>query len=56
MMRRLLVEALLAVTIVCGGAVAARAAAPGTLRIDLFPTGTATEEHFSLARIVREPN
>ncbi len=27
----------------------------GTLRIDLFHTGTVTEEHFSLARIVREP-
>ena len=55
MMRRLLVEILLGITIVCGGAVAARAATPGTLRIDLFHTGTATEEHFSLARIVREP-
>ena len=35
------------------GAVSAEAV--GTLRIDLFHTGTATTEHFSLARIVLEP-
>ena len=37
------------------GVGAAGADAVGTLRIDLFHTGTAATEHFSLARIVREP-
>ena len=31
------------------------AAAPGTMRLDYYHTGTATEELFSLDRIVMEP-
>ncbi|HWZ85962.1 MAG TPA: IgA Peptidase M64 [Thermoanaerobaculia bacterium] len=37
------------------GAASARAAAPRTLRLDYFHTGNATEEVFSLDRVVLEP-
>ncbi len=33
----------------------AASAAPGTMRVDYYHTGTATEEHFSVDRVVVEP-
>src|SRR5713226_900498 len=34
---------------------AVAAASPPTLRVDYYHTGTATEEHFSLDRVIVEP-
>src|SRR5262249_14242413 len=46
--------AVMALALVCGAGRTAFAAPP-TLRVDYYHTGNATEEHFSLDRVLQEP-
>ena len=46
---------LLAATVLFAAASPSAAAAPRTLRVDYYHSGNATEEHFSLDRVVLEP-